>query len=84
MRTTLTLDADVADLVQGRMHERGVSFKQAVNDGLRAGLQPHGRRRKYTVVPAHLGEPLIPLDHALRVAAALEDAALAEKMRQGR
>lgn len=38
MRTTLTLDADVRSLLERRVRERGVSFKEAVNDALRAGL----------------------------------------------
>jgi hypothetical protein len=42
MRTTITLDPDVEELVRREMHERRVSFKQAVNDGLRSGLRDTG------------------------------------------
>jgi hypothetical protein len=38
-RTTLTLDEDVADLLNRVVRERGISFKQAVNDAIRAGVQ---------------------------------------------
>ena len=38
MRTTVTLDADTELLVRRRMRERGISFKQALNDAIRAGL----------------------------------------------
>lgn len=38
MRTTLTLDDDVAGLLKRRAHELGVPFKEAVNRTLRAGL----------------------------------------------
>ena len=38
MRTTLTLEPDVAKKLKKRMAERGVTFKEAVNDALRAGL----------------------------------------------
>jgi hypothetical protein len=39
MRTTLTLDDDVAHQLAERQRLTGESFKQLVNDALRAGLQ---------------------------------------------
>jgi hypothetical protein len=39
MRTTLTLDDDVAYQLRERSRLTGSSFKQLVNDALRAGLQ---------------------------------------------
>lgn len=38
VRTTLTLDADVADRVQREQRRTGRSFKSVINDALRAGL----------------------------------------------
>lgn len=38
MRTTLTLDADVARTLQASVRHRKIPFKQAVNEALRAGL----------------------------------------------
>lgn len=38
MRTTLTLDPDVAALLKKAVAKGEVSFKQAVNDALRRGL----------------------------------------------
>lgn len=38
MRTTLTLDDDVAAELERRRVARGLSFKQIVNQALRAGL----------------------------------------------
>lgn len=38
MRTTLTLDPDVAALLKKRVAKGDVSFKQAVNDAMRRGL----------------------------------------------
>ncbi len=38
MRTTITLDADVAARLEALQRERGVSFKEAVNETLRRGL----------------------------------------------
>ena len=40
MRTTVTLDPDVETLVRDVMRERGVSFKQALNEALGRGLAP--------------------------------------------
>ena len=38
MRTTITLEDDVAANLEQRMRETGSSFKQTVNDVLRAGF----------------------------------------------
>ncbi len=38
MRTTITLDEDVASQLERIQRRRRVSFKQAVNDALREGL----------------------------------------------
>jgi len=84
MRTTLTLDPDVADRLAEEMRTRGISFKQAVNDALRAALAPEMKRRPYKLQPLHLGEPLVSLEHTNRVVELLEDGELREKLRQGR
>jgi len=39
VRTTLTLDPDVALRLKRRVKERKVTFKHAVNEALRAGLR---------------------------------------------
>lgn len=39
MRTTLTLEPDVAQKLKRRMAERKISLKAAVNEALRAGLK---------------------------------------------
>ena len=43
MRTTLTLDEDVAAQLKAEMHDQGKSFKETVNYFLRLGL--HARQR---------------------------------------
>jgi hypothetical protein len=40
MRTTLTLDPDVAALLERARAIRGASLKDIVNEGLRRGLKP--------------------------------------------
>jgi hypothetical protein len=79
VRTTLTLDDDVAAAVQRLAAERGWTFKQAVNSLLRAGLAGPARPRRYRVPARRLG--LRPgVDPSLRLAAELEDAALTQKL----
>jgi predicted CopG family antitoxin len=38
MRTTLTLDADIAEKLKEEMRQSGKSFREVVNDLLRAGI----------------------------------------------
>jgi hypothetical protein len=63
VRTTLTLDDDVAAMLKKLMAQRGDSFKVAVNDALRAGLQvlqrPPKRRAVYKTAPWQLGGSLV-------------------------
>jgi hypothetical protein len=59
MRTTLTLDDDVAKLLEKEVRRTGDSFKQVVNETLRLGLvaakQP--TRKPFVVKPWNLGLP---------------------------
>ena len=59
MRTTLTLDDDVAKLLEKEVRRSGNSFKQIVNHFLRRGLTaPKQRTRKpFVVKPWNLGLP---------------------------
>jgi hypothetical protein len=50
MRTTLTLDDDVARLVEDAIHREHRSMKQVINDALRQALAPHVPRQE----PYHL------------------------------
>jgi hypothetical protein len=43
MRTTLTLDDDVARLLEAEAHRQRRSFKAVVNEALRRGLSPSGQ-----------------------------------------
>ncbi|MCY4115028.1 MAG: antitoxin [Chloroflexi bacterium] len=57
MRTTLTLDADVADFLREQARLRNRPFKQIVNDTLRRGMSPAApeERPAYRVTPHHGG-----------------------------
>ena len=58
MRTTLTIDNDVADSLRERARLLDMPFKQVVNDALRRGLSPavsEAPATEYRVVPIHSG-----------------------------
>lgn len=59
MRTTLSLEDDVANLLRQEMRRSGYSLKQAVNHFLRLGLMSAGRQQKkpFVVTPRKLGLP---------------------------
>ena len=82
MRTTVTLDADVAAALQAVQAERGISFKQALNDALRAGLSGSGSRPKpYRLRPRRLGlRAGVDLDKALTLASEVDDAEVIRKL----
>jgi hypothetical protein len=74
MRTTVSIDPDLAAKLRQIARERDISFKEALNTALRAGLGAPSGARPYRVRARHLGlRPGIELDRALRLAAALED-----------
>ena len=62
MRTTLTLDDDVASAIQALVRERGESFKAVVNDLLRRGLTESAPAEvpRYRIQPFHPGEARYP------------------------
>jgi hypothetical protein len=58
MRTTLTLDPDVAKKLKERMTKEGLSFKETVNRAIRSGLKAeeiHRKRRPFKVIPHSFG-----------------------------
>ena len=81
MRTTLTLDEDVAAQLKAVARERGISFKEAVNSALRAGFargrEPHRFRQRTHRMDLRPG---VDLDRALELAAALEDEETVRKL----
>ncbi len=77
MRTTLTLDDDVAIAIERLRRARSHSLKQEVNRLIRLGLmhdrddEPAASKARFRVRPFAVGELLIDVDdvaHALEVA----------------
>ena len=86
MRTTVTLDEDVLARLRAMARERGVPFKVALNDAVRAGLaRGAGDPREYRVpqLPLRMRAG-VNLDKALQLAAELEDREVLHKMRLGK
>ena len=88
MRTTLTLDPDVAHLLEEAVHRQRKPFKEVVNEALRRGLVPAvagPRRQSYKVVP-HVTSlrPGIDAGAFNRLADELEDEAVVAKMKARR
>jgi hypothetical protein len=82
MRTTITLDPDTRALLQAAMKERDISFKEALNSAVRAGLtQTRSKQRPFAQQSYSLGsDQNFRWDKALESAAAMEDEELARKL----
>ncbi len=83
MRTTVTLDPDVDLLIKRTMREKGLTFKDAINETIRAGATK-GRSPAPAFETHDMGEPAVDVTKALRLAGELEDQELARKLAQGR
>jgi predicted transcriptional regulator len=82
MRTTVTLDADVAMKLQLLARERGVSFKAALNDAVRAGIDGEARAARPYRVPSRRmsAKEGVDLDHTGRLLGEIEDAEILRKL----
>jgi len=84
MRTTVSLDPDVEQLLKTAMRERGTSSKQTLNQAVRDGLagkrQP--RRKKFVQQTFPMGVPNTNFrwEKALAIADAMEDEKIFRKM----
>jgi hypothetical protein len=67
IRTTVTLDDDVLQRVKRESRVRGLSFKETLNELLRAALigsTARPQRRGFKVRPSHMGHrPGLPYDN---------------------
>jgi hypothetical protein len=67
MRTTLTLDDDVAVQIERLRRERDANLKDVINDILRRGLQDIAsspkKRKPFRTKTFNMGVPLIDIDN---------------------
>jgi hypothetical protein len=83
VRTTVTLDPDVEEILRRDMREKGLTFKQAINDAVRAGSAAGPPRRRRPLPTYDLGEPLVDITKALRLAGELENQEGAARLTRG-
>jgi hypothetical protein len=83
MRTTVDLYSDLAAELRQISRERGITFKEALNSTLRAGLEAQvGVASRYRLRSRRLGlRPGFDLDRTLHLAAAQEDEETVRKLR---
>jgi hypothetical protein len=84
MRTTLTLDDQLARDLKELAYKTGKPFKDVVDETLRNGLRAKRAKapKPYRLVTASLGDvrPGVNLDKALGLADAIEDEEIARKL----
>jgi hypothetical protein len=85
VRTTLTLDPDVAERIASEIRRTGKSLKQTVNDALRLGLGLAGKRTRaprFEVDPHSFGlRPGIDADRLNQLVDELEADEIAGRLR---
>jgi hypothetical protein len=87
MRTTVTLDPDVAAKLKETARQAGISFKEALNTSVRRGLERGAAKpQPYRLPPGQRLEARagVNLDKALQLAGELEDAEILRKLRIGK
>jgi hypothetical protein len=77
MRTTVTLDDDVAQRLEQEQRKRRASFKEVLNDVIRAGLDalhaPRPARKRFRTTGFDLGPSLVgSLDNVEEVLSRVE------------
>jgi hypothetical protein len=88
MRTTVTIDDEVARLLKEAMHRQRTNFKQALNSALRRGLTVPApsavTRQRFSVQGPFLGRMQTGVDPAgfNKLADQLEDEAIVGKLRR--
>ncbi len=84
MRTTVTLDPDTEASLRRLMRERGLSFKEALNQAVRLGsglALRGGPKRPFRQKTFRMGaHPEFRWDKALQMASAIEDEELTRKL----
>ncbi len=85
MRTTLTIEDEIARRLKEIAYRTGKSFKSVVNDSLRAGISRRKNvpaARPYRIRPVSMGQVAGPynLDKALLLADQIEDEEIARKL----
>lgn len=84
VRTTVTLDADTRLVIDRTMRERGMTFREAVNELIRNGSRQGPAPAGPFTLPRSMGTPSVPLTKALEIADRLEDEEITRGLATGR
>jgi hypothetical protein len=84
MRTPVTLDPDTRLLVEQAMRERGLTFNEAVNAAIRAGLGKAEEQPAAYTTPRALGPAHVDVTKAPSVAGRLEEGVVPRRLGEGR
>lgn len=84
MRTTVTLEPDVDARLRKLMRDRGISFREAVNFAVRAGIPSAAPAVAFRTTTYDLGGARVDLDKALQLAGQLETEELLRKRDLGK
>ena len=86
MRTTLTIEADIAVRLKGEVRRTGKALKVVVNEALKRGLGIQGRAPRvppFRVVPRAFGvRPGVDLDRLNQLVDEMDTAAASPKIRR--
>jgi hypothetical protein len=81
MRTTITLEPDVEVLLKTAMKERGLSFKEALNFAVRAGLTQPRQKKRFVQQTFAMGAPKnFRWDKIMAISDAIEDEEILRKL----
>ena len=76
MRTTLTVDDDIAAEIEQLRRERNASLKDVINEALRRGVRdlrtPPKPRKPFRLRTFDMGEPRFPIDNVAEAIAYAE------------
>lgn len=86
MRTTVTIEPDIAERLKRRARDQETSFKATLNETLRRGLRDEGsgERKPFVQETSNMGPPRFDLGKANQLADQLEDEEIIRKLEQGR
>lgn len=81
MRTTVTLDPDVDQIITQWMRENNQTFDRAINDVIRSYATSGAEREPFRTETASMGSAQVNLDRALQVVGEAEDGELIRRRR---
>ena len=73
VRTTITLDPDVAKILEGLQRETGLGMSDVLNDALRKAATTAPAAAPFVQETSDMGAPLVPIDCTGRVLTMLDE-----------